>query len=215
VTPGYLSNQMPRTYATKPEPAVRYWIKNNLKPAEIDVLELVERRARYSFVDLPRPVKGAAIQQDARRDNYWRPKKEYRWVITSPPYWGMRSYWPDQWLRNWFLGGPAEVMYTHADQITHMELSAYIDDLSKVWKNCAAVCAPQARLVIRFGALPSQPIMPAEILEESLRRAGCGWKVVNIEDAGCPSGGRRQSDQFTGKKAKPINEIDLYAVLEV
>lgn len=24
----------------------------------------------------------------------------------SPPYYGMRTYLPDQWLRLWFLGGP-------------------------------------------------------------------------------------------------------------
>ena len=35
---------------------------------------------------------------------------EYRpaWVVTSPPYYGLRTYGPDQWLRQWFLGGPAE-----------------------------------------------------------------------------------------------------------
>src|SRR5262249_34840423 len=35
--PTYLSNQMPRTYSTKPQPAVRYWRRHRLKPPEIEV----------------------------------------------------------------------------------------------------------------------------------------------------------------------------------
>src|SRR5437867_1148839 len=36
VLPSYLSNQMPRTYATKPNPAITYWSKHKLYPKRIN-----------------------------------------------------------------------------------------------------------------------------------------------------------------------------------
>ena len=47
VTQTYLSNQMPRTYSTKPVPAVNYWKKHGMTPPEIDVLTAITRRARF------------------------------------------------------------------------------------------------------------------------------------------------------------------------
>jgi hypothetical protein len=39
-TPSYLSNQMPRTYAAKPEYAVRFWTTRGLRPEYVDLAEL-------------------------------------------------------------------------------------------------------------------------------------------------------------------------------
>ena len=39
------------------------------------------------------------------------------WFVTSPPYYGMRTYFPDQWLRLWFLGGEAHVEYGQQGQV--------------------------------------------------------------------------------------------------
>ncbi len=43
-TPTYLSNQMPRSYSTKPIPAVNFWKKHKLKAPSIDVLTAIIRR---------------------------------------------------------------------------------------------------------------------------------------------------------------------------
>jgi hypothetical protein len=37
----------------------------------------------------------------------------------SPPYYGRRTYIPDQWLRNWFLGGSSNVEYSNDLQLAH------------------------------------------------------------------------------------------------
>jgi DNA methylase len=103
--PTYLSNQMPRTYATKPTSALSYWRKRRLKPARVDVLDAVRRRALYTFVSIPAAVPGKVLQADSRAFSLPPKQRLFRWVITSPPYHGMRSYFPDQWLRDWFLGG--------------------------------------------------------------------------------------------------------------
>jgi len=53
--PSYLSNQMPRTYATKPAAAVRFWIRKGLtQPPRINTFELIKRKASFSISQLPR-----------------------------------------------------------------------------------------------------------------------------------------------------------------
>src|SRR5262249_34411512 len=100
--PTYLSNQMPRTYATKPNSAVNSGGKGGLAPKRVKVLDAARRRAAFTFASLPAPVGGAVFRADSRRLELPPRRRRFRWVITSPPYYGMRSYFPDQWLRNWF-----------------------------------------------------------------------------------------------------------------
>jgi len=50
---------MPRTYATKPAAAIRFWERRKLRPVRIDVLDAVARRARFTLAQLPPPVTGA------------------------------------------------------------------------------------------------------------------------------------------------------------
>ena len=64
--PSYLSNQMPRTYATKPEAAVRFWKRNGLRPEPVDVLSVIRRRARFTFAQLPPATQGYVLQADSR-----------------------------------------------------------------------------------------------------------------------------------------------------
>src|SRR6266705_2503887 len=43
-TRSYFSNQMPRTFASKPDYSVRYWQAQDLKPVAVDVLQILETR---------------------------------------------------------------------------------------------------------------------------------------------------------------------------
>src|SRR5439155_12258886 len=91
--PSYLSNQMPRTYAAKPGYAVRFWRKHEMKPPEVDVLDLVRRKAARYFGSLPPSVGGRVLLADSasiRLSSLM--DRPARWVITSPPYYGMRTY---------------------------------------------------------------------------------------------------------------------------
>jgi hypothetical protein len=210
----YLSNRMPRTYSTKPAPAVRYWRKNNLTPPKIDVLTTVSRRARFSFEEVPPSTLGKVITGDSRMFNFARLATKFSWVITSPPYYGMRTYFPDHWLRNWFVGGPSDVDYRAGDLLSHHSERQFVSDLATVWKRTAEVCVPGAKLICRFGALPSCEKDPRALLKRSLGEADCGWTIRTIRNAGTSQHGRRQCDQFGTGKNKPVEEIDVYAVLE-
>jgi hypothetical protein len=206
--PTYLSNQMPRTYATKPQPAVNFWRKHGMHPPRVRVLDVLMRRIHHVLRTVPEPVAGEVRCGDSREVLKSLPRN-FTYVVTSPPYYGMRSYVPDQWLRYWFLGGPAEVTYGYPSELGRGSREAFVEALRRVWSATADRCAPEAKLVVRFGALPSCNVSPREVLRESLRNTG--WRITTSRDAGVPASRRRQASQFT-QTGEYATEIDLYAV---
>ncbi len=214
--PTYLSNQMPRTYATKPDAAVRFWKRRGLTtPQYVDVVDAVTRRAKYTLQETLPPAKGAVYLGDSRSSDSLLPKKRrFNWIITSPPYLKMQTYGPDQWIRNWFLGGDESVEYRQNGQLSH-RTERFAEELSTVWEKIAKRCMPGARLIIRFGHLPSVPVDAKNMLRTSLKISGAGWKICGWKDAGSANSGYRQSQQFGVTQRKAVREIDLHARLEV
>ncbi|WP_341895557.1 DNA methyltransferase [Ferrovibrio terrae] len=213
----YLSNQCPRTYAPKPKYAVNYWKRHKMAPPKIDVLEVIGQRAKRYYPSRDVGVQGLAVEGDSRFSSpYYGLKKSDRqasWIITSPPYYGLRTYVPDQWIRNWFLGGTDAVDYSSERQLSHAGLLAFQDDLRRVWLNSASVCAPRARLVIRFGAINDRKISsPLEVIRDSLE--GTPWRIVTARSAGAASEGKRQVNTFYSGAPKAVTEIDLWAYLD-
>ena len=213
--PTYVSNQMPRTYATKPDAAVRFWKKRRLsRPPTVDVLDAITRRARLTFASRPPACRGEVYLGDAQRAHRLvSSKRRFSWVITSPPYFGMRTYRPDQWLRNWFLGGEPRVDYTQRGQLAHHS-DGFADELAAVWRAVARRCLAGARMIVRFGYLPSIPVDARDMLKTSLERADAGWRLTRCLDAGSATDGRRQSKQFGRCTKDAAGEIDAYARLE-
>lgn len=210
--PTYLSNQMPRTYATKPGAAVKFWSMRDMRPPRVDVLETIRRRIRYTLADVPQERDGlvycgdsAAVLKTIRR--------RFDWVITSPPYYRMYTYVPDQWLRSWFVGGPPHVDYSTDNQLRHTSVDTFVDDLSSVWSTAASRCNPEARMAVRFGALPSveTDLSPEHILRRSLEQSG-RWKVTQVRDSGQPNNRGRQALQM-GKAGAYASEVDVLAKL--
>ena len=212
--PTYLSNQMPRTYSTKPGPALTYWRRRRISPVEIDVMDAVRRRAQFSFEEVPPSTLGRIITTDSRTYDFVRLATRFSWVITSPPYYGMRTYFPDHWLRNWFVGGPSDVDYRADEQLSHQSEDQFVADLATVWKKTADVCLRGAKFICRFGALPSRAKDPRNLFRRSLVEAKCGWRITTIREAGTSQHGRRQCEQFGAGHYKPVEEIDVYAVLD-
>jgi hypothetical protein len=212
--PSYLSNQMPRTYATKPVPAVNFWLKRKMRPSYVSTVDLVATKASYFFRELPRRTGGVIVQKDSRFITGLPSSARFRWVITSPPYLGMRSYKSDQWLRNWFLGGPPTVDYAHDGQLSHRGQHEFAHDLSLVWRRMALLCEPGASLIVRFGALPSVRRNPLALLKKSIVMANAGWVIRTVRRAGKASNGRRQACQFVQSTRSAVEEMDLHAVLD-
>lgn len=212
--PSYLSNQMPRTYATKPDAAVDFWEKRNLRPRRVNTLDMIRRRAEYILEQLPPHGCGRVYQGDIRSISL-RYGRRFTHVITSPPYVGMRCYVSDQWLRNWFLGaGDDDVQYDQSQQLGSRGPEVFLSELGQVWRRVARVCRNGAKLVVRFGAIPSIKQNPGDLLRHSLIQSSAPWKVTKIRAVPPPTSAARQANQFTPRLRDALQELDLHAVLE-
>jgi DNA modification methylase len=211
-TLSYFSNQCFRTYAPKPRYAVKFWKTKGMRPPRTNVLEVIRRRANR-FYSTGSPVRwGRVVLGDSREPAVVRraaTRRKFNWIITSPPYYGMRTYVQDQWLRNWFLGGTDFVDYQNVDQLEHQNQKAFASQLNQVWKNCAAVSEGTARLVIRFGAIGDRELDPRELVRESLRDSG--WKITTIKSAGTAQDGKRQANAFLNNASSALSECDVWA----
>lgn len=210
LTPSHLSNQCPRTYAPKPDYAVRYWETRGLTPPRVDIGAVVEKRAQRFFNARARAGGGEVVLGDARLpESFVGAPKDVKWFITSPPYYGLRTYLPDQWLRLWFLGGAARVKYAQTDQVSHHSPGEFANDLHRVWRNCATTASSDATLVIRFGGIHDRAADPWSVLRLSLEDTG--WRVVTRVSAGTSRRGRRQADSFARERREPKGEFDVWA----
>lgn len=210
--PSYLSNQSPRTYAPKPAYAVRYWRRHGLSPTRVDIADVVSVRAHRYYANVPPEVATIVIEGDSRDATNFaalaRRGVRPRWIITSPPYYGLKTYRPDQWLRLWFLGGADTPDYSAAGQISHASPRAFIEDLRSVWQHVADISRPDAQLIVRFGRINDRRVDPLSVLQESLEHSG--WQITSIESAGTAATGKRQARHFT-VTGDAIEEHDVWA----
>lgn len=208
----YFSNQMPRTYSSKPDYSVRYWKTNRLRPPSVDVLGVLRRKLER-LDDGLMPSAGRttmARQGDSRLasslPSSWR---DFSVVVTSPPYYGMRTYVEDQWLRNWFLGGPDNVEYGNQNQLAHTGQDTFAKSLGQVWRNMARSNADSLDMYIRFGIIPSSKVNVKELVYSSLEESGINWRVVSVRQASTAAEGKRQADHMAARSEASL-EYDFH-----
>ena len=205
-----------RTFAPKPDYAVRFWRSRKLRPPFSDIRAVIARRAeRLLKVLPPRPTLGQVVHGDARDPaSYAALPGAIDWVVTSPPYFGMGTYEVDQWLRLWFLGGPEHPVYRNPNQLCHHDTATFTRDLATVWDHIAAHASPDIRMVIRFGAIGSRRANYAELLRQSLQKSDAPWRLITVRTAGSAERGRRQSISM-GTRGQPptLEERDFYVRL--
>jgi len=211
---GYFSNQMPRTYASKPAYAVRYWRNHKLVAPRVSVLRVLERKiSRFTGLSESSPSSiDNVVVGDSRRKNTFRPiRKGVNLVITSPPYLGMRTYVQDQWLRNWFLGGSEEVDYTPGIQLGQISQDAFVRSLAKVWTNVAARAGEDLHMYVRIGIIQSAKANAKALFRSSLEESGAIWREVSVRSAETASAGKRQAGQMKAN-SEPAVEFDFHVV---
>jgi hypothetical protein len=205
----YFSNQSPRTFAPKPNYAVNFWTQRGMRPDAVDVLSILSTRAVRYLAEPPPAVKGSVRLGDSRAAGTYLDIPKARIVVTSPPYFGMRTYLPDQWLRLWFLGGHDYVKYRQSEgQLEHSGADHFAADMGRVWRNVATHTTRGARLVIRFGGIHDRNAEPMDVLKKSL--VDSGWRIVAAKGAADSDSGRRQVRQFQAVPKKAIVEHDVY-----
>ena len=212
--PSYLSNQMPRTYASKPDYAVKFWQARDLRPVRVNTLAVIRRRAERLLSGLPPKVGGRVILGDATA-SVEQMRSKFDLIVTSPPYYGMRTYVSDQWLRAWFVGGPARVPYATAavGQITlQPNQAAFTSALAMTWHTVARRSLMGAKLAIRFGTIPSAKTDPEKMILASLGESAAGWAVRDVCPVQPPAKKNRQASQF-GRAGVAVSEVDVTAEL--
>lgn len=208
----YFSNQCPRTYAPKPRYAVKYWQTHDLRPKFANAIEIIERRAeRYYRHETP-CSRGYIIDGDCRSKAVYADIENISWVITSPPYYGIRTYIPDQWLRGWFLGGLPQVLYRNDRQLEHTSQNVFVQQLRSVWQHVGSVCLPGARLVVRFGGINNRKVDSLSLILRSLDETS--WTVNDVVPAGSALDGRRQAWHFSHPQRSACEEHDISAQLD-
>ena len=209
--PSHLSNQSPRTYAPKPAYALRFWKERNLEPPDVDTLAVIDVRSKRYLTDDTVYTSGFVKLGDSRSSDHY-PPIGIGLIVTSPPYYGMRTYIPDQWIRAWFLGGPPRVDYEQPKrEIQHASRKTFAADLRSVWKSLALRATKSARLVVRFGSINDRDVDDVGLMRDSLRESG--WKLTTVVRAGDANVGKRQARQFRLSNSNPRPEHDFYAVL--
>lgn len=207
--PSYFSNQSPRTFAPKPTYAVKFWHARGMCPDNVDVLSIIKTRAERYLKVTPPSVDGKVFLGDSRVAGTFTDVPKARFVVTSPPYFGMRTYLPDQWLRLWFLGGPDYVEYRHPKgQLEHSGADHFAAEMGRVWKNVANHTTKDARLIIRYGGIHDRDAVPMDVLKKSL--AVSGWRIRTTKAVPDSDAARRQVVQFGAKPKKAITEHDVY-----
>ena len=211
---GYFSNQMPRTYASKPDYAVRFWKQRNLKAPKIDVLQVLRRKIeRLVGLDQesPCPISHVLFGDAQSEDLFQSVSTAPSIVITSPPYYGMRTYVQDQWLRNWFLGGPDSIDYSAGPQLDHGGQQSFAASLGKVWRNIAnrAASSESLHMYVRFGIIPSASVDAKRLFRASLEESGAPWRLVSTRAAESADAGKRQAAQMKAESAAAV-EFDFH-----
>lgn len=212
----YFSNQMPRTFASKPRYSVNYWKRETLKPPQADVLKVIRKRAERVLSLRLRPSSATPVDvrcSDSRTSAAFEylPRRITH-VITSPPYYGLRTYSQDQWLRHWFLGGPEEVDYGAAAGMDHGSPELFAQSMARVWNQIGDRARDDARLYVRFGGIPSRTADPDDIFKESLASSDHPWRIVTRHSALNADAGKRQAHQMRATK-KPVTEFDYVVSL--
>lgn len=208
---GYFSNQMPRTFASKPGYSVRYWQKHQLRPRNVDVRLPIRRKLERIFADqvnLPRKMGTIRRGDSTKAASYEHVPDRISHVITSPPYYGLVTYVEDQWLRHWFLGGPDNIEYGNRVQLSHRSPEDFSRTLARVWDHCGDHLAESGMMAVRFGSIRSRDRNPKAILRESLRMSKHHWHISSVLDVGTAAAGKRQAD-LMGAASDPTHEYDF------
>ena len=203
------SNRMPRTISTKPAYSVRWWRREGCEPPPRDVFAILHRMISYRFRTPPPERRGRVSLTDARGaaaafDDLTGRVTD---VITSPPYLDTTNYREDQWLRLWFLGGPATARYS-GDDDRHYTKLAYWKFLTEAWRGLRPLLSEESRFVVRVGGRRLEKDETRKALTLSLETA-LERKIRILDDGVTSSRDRTQANIFRGSRVSPTVEHDF------
>jgi len=197
-SPNCLSNRMPRTISTKPEYSVRWWAGKKCLPPERDAFMILRRLCGFRLSQPGAALRGTVRMTDARRAASAFPslRGSVKLIVTSPPYLDTTHYREDQWLRLWFLGGPARPTRGSARDDRHTNNEKYWRFLTESWSGCAPLLASKAVLVVRIGGARLRKEQLLTCLTASVESALAGFSVLPLHAGTTTEIRNRQTNAF-------------------
>lgn len=207
----YLSNQMPRTIATKPAYSVRWWKNHDYSAPERDVFELLVNRVDFRYHTPPPDDGDSWVFHNDIRDlprQTKLPTLPIRCAITSPPYFDVTNFEEDQWLRLWFLGGPP---YPTCNRLTKDNRTSfeqrYWEFISDMWRSLGALISRTGHVVIRIGA---RKISPDRLVKKLNGCAIFSGRPIELISSEVSKMKNRQTDRFRPGTLGVRVEVDCH-----
>lgn len=207
-SPSYLSAQMPRTIATKPDYSVRWWQAKGYEPPARDVFALLRTRAEFRYAS-GIPAGRATVHFGDMRDLPRTALGDHRarLAITSPPYLDTTDFEEDQWLRAWFLGGPELPKKSGTTDHRHRSEDRYWQLIADAWRAIGQIVGERGHVVIRIGARSLTPERLRDAVVGASELSGRRLRLVAHETTSLV---RRQTDSFRPGSAGVRHELDCH-----
>ena len=204
-----LSNQTRQSKAMAPDYSVRWWQAKGFTPPILDPVDFLQtkinRRYRWGIpeFDPAATVQGDCLEQlPLLRET--RPQIEgYQLLFTSPPYYNVTSYYNDQWLRRWMLGGPTRpcMQGTNTWEKKFSSRTDYQQLIEQTFRRSAPLLSPNATVYVRTHARPFTRDLTRTVLTET-------FPDKEINEILRPVNRPTQTDLFRNRSTNP-GEVDF------
>lgn len=139
-----LSISMPNTFSMSPGYVRGYIAEHALRPPDVDVTDMIRRKADRMCIPISEARRGRAWKADARHVGDLR-EGLAKLVFTSPPYLGVITYGKYNWIRLWMLGHEprqvdAELMATASPRRYLQFIAEVLSGLREVVRSDGYVC---------------------------------------------------------------------------
>ncbi len=178
--PRGFSISMPNTFSMSPNYVRKYIARHRLKPPEVDVIDMVRRKAERLLIPPATARRGRAWQGDARTLAPL-PEGRAKLVFTSPPYLGVIKYGKYNWIRLWMLG--FEPRQVDDKLVATASLSRYASFLSEVTSQLTQVVRPDGFLCLMIGDVTDKTSGKTLNLAETVWRSvarRAGWRRLGV-----------------------------------
>ena len=178
--PRGFSISMPNTFSMSPNYVRKYIARHRLKPPEVDVIDMVRRKAEKLLIPPANARRGRAWQCDARKLGAL-PEGKAKLVFTSPPYLGVIKYGKYNWIRLWMLG--FEPKQVDEKLVATASLSRYTSFLAEVASQLIQIVRPDGYLCLMIGDVADKTSGKTLNLAETIWRnvaRRIGWRRLGI-----------------------------------
>ena len=205
-----LSNQMRQTKSMSPPYAIKWWEEHKEKPPELDPVEFMSKKLDWRYA---KGIPTVATSEIYLGDSVYRLSQlrrrleafgagQARLLFTSPPYYGITSYYYDQWLRLWLLGGPeGPVAQADSRRGKFTARGKYRELLKSVFSKARTLLSEDAVVYVRTDSRHITRSITREVLREA-------FPDKTLTEYKSPSPEKTQTDLFSSNAPKK-GETDI------